>query len=76
MRPKILTTQRDAWGNTLCITRQDGAYQVGTVSSHGRPIPLPQAQLWTYDAALTRLEMETQQRKTAYERIFNAGVAP
>ena len=63
MRAKILITQHDAWGNTLCIYRHEGRYNVGTVSSHGRPIPLAQAQFRTYEHALTRLQDEAQQRQ-------------
>ena len=63
IRRKILVTQRDAWGNTLCIYRHEGSYRVGTVSSHGRPIPLAQAQYLTYEHALTRLQDEAQRRQ-------------
>ena len=75
MRRKILVTQRDAWGNTLCIYRYEGRYHVGTVSSHGRPIPLAQAQCSTYEHALTRLQDEAQRRQalvtTAKEAIHD-----
>jgi hypothetical protein len=37
---QILTTTRDAFGNTLCIAFQQAMYHVGTVSSHGRFVPL------------------------------------
>ena len=70
MRARILVTQRDAWGNTLCVYRHDRAYQVGTVSSHGRPVPLAQAQFWTYEAALTRLQEETRQRQAGYAQAM------
>ena len=63
MRAKILVTQRDAWGNMLCIYRHEGSYHVGTVSSNGRPIPLAQAQFWTYEHALSRLQDEAQRRQ-------------
>lgn len=58
MRTTILTTRQDALGNTLCVYRQDRAYRVGSVSSHGRPIPLALSTFWTYEAALIRLQQE------------------
>jgi hypothetical protein len=65
-RTTIITRQPDALGNTLCIYRHSstpGAYFVGTISSHGRCIPLAQAQCWTYAQAETRLRHELAQRQ-------------
>ena len=63
MRPKIVTHLKDAWGNELVLYPQGDMYGVGTISSHLRLIPLPQARYDTYGAAYDRLEAEWRQRQ-------------
>ena len=61
-RPKILSAITTRQGTTLILYRKEATYYVGVLSSHRRPIPLAQAQFWTYASACERLEAEARAR--------------
>jgi hypothetical protein len=63
--PHILSTTRDAFGNTLGIALQQALYCVGTVSSHGRFVPLAKATYSTLARAEARLRQELAERQAA-----------
>ena len=49
------------------LYRQQGAYKVGGLSSHQRPVPLQDSTFWTYEAAHTRLMQEAQKQRDSHK---------
>ena len=68
---QILATTRDAFGNTLCIALQQAMYRVGTLSSHGRFVPLAKATYSTLARAEARLRQELAARHATVAALRN-----
>lgn len=56
----LITSLDTPDGGLLTLVRRQGVYIVERVSPHGSPVALKDAKFWTYDAALTRLQQESQ----------------
>jgi hypothetical protein len=73
--PWILTQERDALGNLLCIYRRYGLYHVGMVLNRGC-VPLIRSLYVTYAGAYERLQLELSQRQRAAEVRTSEDNAP
>jgi hypothetical protein len=72
-RPRLLTSISSATGWTLVVVQHGASYRVGTLSSHGRVVPLADSTYATYAAAQARLEQEAQQRRRAAANTTDGG---